>query len=103
VKCSLCLYVPRSTDGTADDAVTVINGQAVCYHHMGYVAGGEHSRALRLDRESRSPQAEPKNVPQCGVEIQICVDAGEHRPPCVCAPPSGHAEQFHVSGPGPKL
>jgi hypothetical protein len=41
--CCLCLH---SRDGEAAEAETVINGQAVCYDHMGYVQGGLFSQAL---------------------------------------------------------
>lgn len=55
--CSICLYVRT---GVAPEAVTVINGQAVCYDHMGYVAGGGHSSALRIAlNELKSAPAEP--------------------------------------------
>jgi hypothetical protein len=48
--CSICLYVGT---GLGTVAVTVINGQAVCHDHMGYVTGGAgHSRAVQLAREA---------------------------------------------------
>ena len=47
LRCCLCLYVRK---GVAPPADTVINGQAVCYDHMGYITGGDFSRALRLVR-----------------------------------------------------
>ena len=43
--CSICLYV---REGRSPEADTVINGQAVCYDLMGYVVGGDHSRAIQL-------------------------------------------------------
>jgi len=46
--CCLCLHARA---GTANDAVTVINGQAVCYDHMGYVQGGQFTIALGLVKE----------------------------------------------------
>jgi hypothetical protein len=41
--CCLCLH---SREGVAAEAVTIMNGQAVCYDHMGYVQGGAFSAAL---------------------------------------------------------
>jgi hypothetical protein len=41
--CSLCLH---AREGLASAAATIINGQAVCYDHMGYVQGGSWSLAL---------------------------------------------------------
>jgi hypothetical protein len=43
--CCLCLH---SGAEVAKHACTVINGQAVCYEHMGYVQGGKFSAALGL-------------------------------------------------------
>lgn len=98
IKCALCLHLPVSDDGTADDAATVINGQAVCYHHMGYVAGGDFTRALGLWREAKEPKPVVKvNPRQCLGAIGICVEAGEHQPPCQCVRPSGHGGP-HMSG-----
>lgn len=45
--CALCLYVREEPE----EAVTVVNGQAVCADHMGYVGGGEHATALYLVRD----------------------------------------------------
>jgi hypothetical protein len=42
--CALCYFV-RSD---AEEAVTVINGQAVCDDHLGYVQGGVFTQALIL-------------------------------------------------------
>lgn len=98
MKCALCLFVPRSDDGTADDAITVINGQSVCYHHMGYVAGGDFARGLALWKESREPKPAPLGPwRKCSGVIEICVDSGEHKPPCQCVRPSGHGGP-HMSG-----
>lgn len=45
--CSICLYLPSlEIPGEVRSAYTVINGQAVCPDHVGYVAGGAHSQAL---------------------------------------------------------
>jgi hypothetical protein len=44
--CSLCLF----TRTEANAAVTVLNGQAVCEDHLGYVQGGDHFIALRTVR-----------------------------------------------------
>lgn len=49
LQCAICLYV---NEGGAPDAVTVINGQAVCYDHMGYVGGGAFAAAVRLAKEA---------------------------------------------------
>lgn len=49
IRCAICLYV---RNGVASEADTIINGQAVCYDHMGWVAGGEHSRAIALARKA---------------------------------------------------
>lgn len=43
LKCCICLHIK---EGIAEDAVTIINGQAVCYDHMGNVQGGLFSEAL---------------------------------------------------------
>ena len=44
--CSICLYLPTANY----EAVTVINGQAVCEDHLGHVGGEPHSSALRVAR-----------------------------------------------------
>ena len=51
MNCSICLYIPLA-DGVAD-AVTVLNGHAVCVEHLGYVAGPvrSHGEILRFIRE----------------------------------------------------
>lgn len=91
MKCSLCLYVPRDDSGTADEAVTVINGQAVCYHHMGYVGGGSFARSLSLWREAKEPrEARPEATVKCYAVIKACADVGEHSPACTCKLPDGH-------------
>ena len=41
--CCLCLF---ARTGAASPADTIINGQAVCIDHAGYVQGGEFSSAL---------------------------------------------------------
>lgn len=43
LKCCICLH---SKSGVALAAVTIINGQAVCYDHMAVVQGGTFSEAL---------------------------------------------------------
>lgn len=48
LRCCLCLH---AREGVAPEADTVINGQAVCYDHMGYVQGGLFSQALATVRE----------------------------------------------------
>lgn len=48
--CSLCLHLFTNPS----DAVTIINGQAVCMDHLGYVQGGTWSMALATaQRESK--------------------------------------------------
>ena len=47
--CCLCLHV---REGVASAADTIINGQAVCYDHMGYVQGGAFSAALAIVKET---------------------------------------------------
>jgi hypothetical protein len=42
--CCICLFALR--DEVARDAVTVIEGYAVCYNHMGYVAQGNRWHAI---------------------------------------------------------
>lgn len=52
--CALCLFTV-SPLMEENEAVTVINGQAVCADHTCYVQGGEHAFALAtLNREDRS-------------------------------------------------
>lgn len=46
--CCLCLHARA---GLANEADTVINGQAVCYDHMGYVQGGQFTLALGAVKE----------------------------------------------------
>lgn len=41
--CALCLYLPNHEP---EDAVTVLEGYAVCSDHMGYVAQGTRWYAL---------------------------------------------------------
>jgi len=52
LKCCLCLHhrIPEDSDG---NAITIINGQAVCYQHMGYVQGGQFTRVLGAIKEGR--------------------------------------------------
>lgn len=45
--CSVCIYV-RS--GLAPLAATVINGQAVCWDHLGAASGGDHMLTVRAAR-----------------------------------------------------
>ena len=49
--CSLCLYAEPG--GTANRALTVIEGYAVCDDHLGYVAQGQtwHSMLTAMRRE----------------------------------------------------
>jgi hypothetical protein len=42
-----------------EDAVTVINGQAVCDEHASYVQGGEFSIALAAVRRDAKRDGEP--------------------------------------------
>lgn len=42
--CAICLFSAEM----AQEADTVINGQAVCLDHAGYVQGGEFTRAIAL-------------------------------------------------------
>lgn len=52
--CCLCLNARK---GEAYEAVTIINGQAVCYIHMSYVKGGQFfyraSRRVEGDEQWR--------------------------------------------------
>jgi hypothetical protein len=43
LKCGICLYIRT---GVAEDAITVIEGYAVCEDHMGYVAQGTRFTAI---------------------------------------------------------
>jgi hypothetical protein len=53
VLCGLCMHARL----TANAAVTIIGGVAVCDEHTGYVQGGDFSRALALviDQEGGRP------------------------------------------------
>lgn len=42
--CAVCLYALR--DDVAREAITVIEGYAVCYDHMGLVAQGKRWSAI---------------------------------------------------------
>jgi hypothetical protein len=55
--CAICLYVRT---GVAAEAVTVIEGYAVCDDHMGYVAQGENWASIyRTAKASAEQTAEP--------------------------------------------
>lgn len=56
LRCCLCLH---ARTGEALSAVTVMNGQAVCYDHMGYVQGGLFTQALArlLDEIKRQDES----------------------------------------------
>lgn len=43
LSCCLCLHARK---GVAEEAITIINGQAVCEDHMSYVQGDNFSSAL---------------------------------------------------------
>jgi hypothetical protein len=50
--CAFCAHIPSAG---SIEAYTVINGQAVCYDHMGIAQGGDFSIKLGvLLREARS-------------------------------------------------
>jgi len=51
LSCSLCLF---TRTGVANEAATIINGQAVCEDHMGYVQGGSFSVALATVRKEEA-------------------------------------------------
>jgi hypothetical protein len=46
--CALCMFVKVETGEDRDDRMTIINGQAVCGEHAGYVQGGGFSSAYSL-------------------------------------------------------
>ena len=48
--CAICLHVGG---GEAQEADTIINGQAVCLDHAGYVQGGLFTQALALARREQ--------------------------------------------------
>jgi hypothetical protein len=43
--CCFCLHLPAAE---SEPAITVINGQAVCYDHMGIAQGGDFSAKLGI-------------------------------------------------------
>ena len=45
LSCAFCLYLEN---GEAKDAVTVLNGHAVCMDHAAYVQGGDFSCRLAI-------------------------------------------------------
>lgn len=46
--CCICLYIRI---GVAEDAITVINGHAVCEDHLGVVSSPAVNNAIQLHRE----------------------------------------------------
>ena len=48
--CAICLF---TVEGRANEADTVINGQAVCMDHAGYVQGGDFTRAIALAKSEQ--------------------------------------------------
>jgi hypothetical protein len=51
--CVLCLYV---IDGEAEKAITVIDGNASCNDHMGYLTGRGISEAIMLYRREHGQE-----------------------------------------------
>lgn len=82
--CSICIYT--ADRDTGPDAITIINGHAVCVDHIGYVAGPyrTHQDILRFvierspfdtltemqeaNRAVRVPPEEPEAVTREGLE-----------------------------------
>jgi hypothetical protein len=54
--CALCLFNEPASAGDVANADTIINGQAVCLDHTGYVQGGDFSQALALLKREREPK-----------------------------------------------
>lgn len=52
--CALCLHVKT---GVANKADTIIDGNASCYDHMGYLSGTRLSGAISFWRE-QNPEVE---------------------------------------------
>lgn len=46
--CSICLFVREK----AENAVTVMNGHAVCLDHESYAQGGDHAQILVIVRRN---------------------------------------------------
>lgn len=53
--CAVCFY---TRTGKAEEAVTVIEGYAVCEDHMGYVAQGERFAAIMRAAKSVSNEGD---------------------------------------------
>jgi hypothetical protein len=48
--CCICLFVREK----ANEAETIINGQAVCADHLSYVQGGDFSVAIRTAKREEA-------------------------------------------------
>lgn len=51
--CCICLFLP----GKSYNAITIIDGYAVCEDHIGYVQGGNWFSILRLARDNEELNA----------------------------------------------
>lgn len=57
--CCLCLYVPIKKNGQAKKAVTVMDGHAVCYSHLGYFQTTSVSHYISETRRQNADSVDP--------------------------------------------